>query len=82
MKRIVAVDDNLSNVRQALEAQGYQVCSLDQGFDQVDVVVVSGMDNNELGDNSTVTDARIIHASGLSADQVVEEVQMTMQLKR
>ncbi|NLJ75158.1 MAG: YkuS family protein [Firmicutes bacterium] len=81
MARTIAVDDKLANVRQALENQGYNVASLKEGLDKAAVVVVSGMDDDLLGDQSITTKAAVIQAAGLSAEQVINEVEKAIQLR-
>ena len=81
MARTIAVDDKLANVRQALENQGYNVASLKEGLDKAAVVVVSGMDDDLLGDQSITTKATVIQAAGLSAEQVINEVEKAIQLR-
>ncbi len=80
MKGIIAVDDKLVNVRQTLEAQGYQVSGLDQGMTSASVVVVSWMNDNVTGDQSIMTKAKVIEANGLSAEEVVSEVERAMRI--
>jgi len=77
----VAVDDKLANIRQALEARGYQVAGLDQDLQDVSVVVVSGMDDNLAGDQTTMTKARVIEAAGMSAEEVVSEVERSIKVQ-
>lgn len=81
MNRIVAVDDKLANIRQALEAKGYQVAGLDQNLQDVSVVVVSGMDDNLVGDQTATTKARVIEAAGMSAEEVVSEVERSIKVQ-
>lgn len=75
MKKVVAVDDKLVNVRQALEDQGFQVTDLVKGAEQAGVVVVSGMEENVTGDQTTRTQAQVIDAAGLNAKQVISQVE-------
>lgn len=75
------MDERLTNVKQALESQGYHVFDLDSGFQQAEVVVVSGMTKNTFGDHTVGTEAHIIDASGLSAEQVVNEVEKALKVR-
>ncbi|NMB38597.1 MAG: YkuS family protein [Firmicutes bacterium] len=75
------MDESLTNIRQALESQGYQVLDLDSRFQDADVVVISGMAKNRFGDQTIDTEAHIIDASGLSADQVVNEVEKALKIR-
>lgn len=42
------------------------------------VIVVSGMDRDLFGDERITTDATVIEASGLTAEEVLEEVERVM----
>ncbi len=80
MAGTIAVDDKLGNVRQALENEGYNVTSLEEGLHKAAVVVVSSMDDDLLGDQSITTKAPVIQAAGLTAEQVINEVEKAMQI--
>lgn len=73
-KRRVVVDDNLGNVKSALQTQGYQVLSMNQISQNPDAIITSGMENNMMGMQDVQTTAPIISARGLSADQVIQEL--------
>lgn len=71
----VAVDDDLGNVRSALEDAGYRVI----GINPVDLrsaqaVVVSGMDVNMLQREDIRTDVPVINAAGRSAAEIVADI--------
>lgn len=78
----IAVDQKLANVRQRLEERGYQTTNLKQGVTGAEVIVVSGTDSNVLGDESIVFDVPVIEAAGLTADEVLDEVERYLQVKR
>lgn len=60
MQKQIAVEPGLSNVRQALQAAGYQVVNLEQGqLQNVQCVVVSGGAENMMGIQTTMTKAQI-----------------------
>lgn len=77
----IAVDQKLANVRQRLEERGYQTTNLSQGLTGAELIVVSGMDSNVLGDESIVFDVPVIKAAGLTADEVLDEVERYLQVK-
>ncbi len=77
----IAVDESLSNVKQALKSQGHQVLNLDKGLHEAEVIVISGMSRNQFGDNAISTEAPVIDASGLTAGQVVDEVERALNNK-
>ncbi|MBO8126638.1 MAG: YkuS family protein [Firmicutes bacterium] len=82
MSRYVAVDDKLDSVKAVLEAEGYQVTGLTDNLSDVLAVVVSGMDDDFLGHQAISTEAKVIDASGLDANQVVAEVKKVEELVR
>ncbi|PYI53754.1 YkuS family protein [Paenibacillus flagellatus] len=76
----IAVENSLSNVKQALEQNGYQVVSMDDGsLQSCDCCVISGQDKNVLGITETVTQASVINAEGLTVDEVVQQVNRCVQ---
>lgn len=75
MKR-VAIEPNLTPIRDALQARGYQVVPLEPGRrQQADAYVVTGMQDNLMGIQDTDgARAPVVEARGLTAEQVVREV--------
>lgn len=75
MQGLVAVERNLANIAEVLEESGYEVVPLDEANLQiVDAVVVSGMDNNLLNNQETITEVSVINAAGKSPADVLEEL--------
>lgn len=74
----IAVEDNLTDVKQMLQEQGYTVVSPKNSGD-VAAIVVSGMDNNLMNIQNITAKAPVIDASGQSADQIVSRIR---QLKK
>ncbi len=71
----IAVEDSLTNVKQALRDNGYDVVNMEPGgAESCDCYVISGQDKNMLGMADTETKASVINAEGLTAEQVVEQV--------
>ncbi|HHY09993.1 MAG TPA: YkuS family protein [Firmicutes bacterium] len=73
MPHIIAVDENLGNVKRYLNERGFQTTDL-TGSKEAAAVVVSGLSDNYLGDQRTATEAPIIEARGLSEAQILAEV--------
>lgn len=72
---IIAVEQNLTNVIDLLETEGYEVVSLDHSnLDSVDAVVVSGADINLMNIQDTLTEVPVISAAGKSAEEVLDEI--------
>lgn len=71
----IAIQDGLENVWQAVAKRGWDPVRYVPGQDvAADAVVLTGMDDNLLGDGTTQTGAPVIEASGLSADEVVRRL--------
>jgi len=72
----IAVEDGLSNVKEALRAEGYKVTSLAPGQMQgVGAVVVTGLSSNFMGIHDTNGNQfPVIDASGKTVDEVIRQV--------
>lgn len=77
----IAVEQSLTNVKEALESKGYQVVPLKTQDDATDCdcCVITGGDENVMGIQTVVTEGSVIDARGLSANQVCEEVESRLQ---
>lgn len=74
--RLIAVEDSLTPVAEALREKGYAVRELGQGnLHDVKAVVVSGQDENMLGVQSVKTQAPVILAEGKTADEIVRDLE-------
>jgi hypothetical protein len=76
-KRMIAVDEDLTNVRQALEEAGYKVTKITNGtMTNIGACVVSGLAANALGiQNTHGNKFPVIKAAGKSANEIVQEIQ-------
>ncbi|SMC75333.1 YkuS family protein [Sporomusa malonica] len=74
MAKKVAVEDNLSTIKQALEKRGYTVVS-PKSTESVMACVVMGMDNNLMDIQNTITKAPVIDAAGMTPEQVVSRIE-------
>ena len=76
MDYVIAVEDSLNNVTQELEEKrDYSLVSLeDADLDQVDAVVLTGSDENVMGMMDTITEAPVVNAEGLDANEVKEAI--------
>lgn len=81
MKGKIAVEQNLTPVKDYLSGEGYDVECIDfneqssanlQGFD---AIVVTGQDSNFLGINDTQTAAPVINADGLTPEEVAGRIE-------
>lgn len=71
----VCVEDNLGNVKDVLQRNGFEVVSL-QGnqIPACDCCVISGVDQNVMGMADRATEVNVINAEGLTAEEVLDEV--------
>ena len=74
MTRKVAVEDNLSTIKQALERKGYTVVS-PKSQERVMACVVMGMDNNLMNIQNAATKAPVIDAAGLTPEEIVSRIE-------
>lgn len=78
MANKVAVEPSLSNVKQLLQQNGYEVIDLDGAQNNasgVQCCVISGMDQNIMGMQDIQMDVPVINMSGMSAEEALQEVQ-------
>ncbi|HEX2985321.1 MAG TPA: YkuS family protein [Caproiciproducens sp.] len=81
MKGKIAVEQNLTPVKDYLSGKGYQVECLDIGeesssnLQNYDAIVVTGQNTNFLGVHDTKTKAAVINADGLSPEEVEKEIE-------
>jgi len=81
MIRKVAVEQSLTQVKDFLAQKGYSVDSISFGreytrsLDEYDAVVVTGINENFLGVQNISTNASIINAKGLTAEQVYSQIE-------
>jgi hypothetical protein len=71
----IAVEGSLQNVKDSLERNGYDVVALEGGnIPACDCCVISGQDQNVMGIADRATQVNVINATGLTADQILQEV--------
>lgn len=71
----IAVEDSLTNVKQALQNNGHEVVSMDAAnLSGCDCCVISGQDKDMMGMADTATKASVVNAQGITADEVVQQV--------
>lgn len=81
MHKKVAIEKNLSNVKQYFEDQGFQVDTIhDTELDtigtvsQYDAIIISGGNNNFLGIEDTNTKAPIVSAEGKTPQEIFDRI--------
>ncbi len=77
----IGVEQSLTQVQEALQERGYDVVQLKNENDAkgCDCCVVTGIDNNVMGISNAVTAGSVIEASGLSAEEVCQQVESRIQ---
>lgn len=78
----VGIEPTLTPIRDYLSEKGYNVVNISRGvqegsvdYTQFDAIVVTGMNENFLNMQDTVTSGIVINASGLTPSQVEREIE-------
>lgn len=74
---MVAVEDGLDQVKQALRQEGFEITKLTPGTmsPRIDAAVVTGMSNDFMGVNDTNGNQfPVINAAGKTTDEVVRQL--------
>ncbi|MGB9792125.1 MAG: YkuS family protein [Thermacetogeniaceae bacterium] len=78
---VVAVEDGLGNIRDALEDAGFLVVGMEpEDLSRADAVVISGGDIDILQMENIEADVPVISAEGRSAEEVVDDVRERLEL--
>ena len=76
----IAVEDGLRPVRECLRAAGFDVVSTAGGIpENVQAIVLNGLDDNFLGRQNVVRRVPIVNADGMTPEQVADEVHRRLQ---
>lgn len=74
--RRVAIEEDLTNVKEYLERRGYQVFGIEEGgVGDVEAVVIRGTDQNMTGMQNIFTKAPIVSAEGRTPEEIYEEIE-------
>jgi hypothetical protein len=82
MTRKIAIEPNLTPIKDFLSDKGYNVENINFGESTTraainyDAFIVTGIDTNFMGINDTNSKAVVINAKGMTAEQVFHELQM------
>lgn len=81
MSKKIGIEQSLSNVEAALKEKGYEVVTMKTEDDAkgCDCCVVTGLDTDMLGISDTMTGASVIQATGLTADEICQQVEQKLQ---
>ncbi|MEC1452243.1 YkuS family protein [Bacillus haynesii] len=81
MSKKIGIEQSLSDVVAALKEKGYEVVTMKTEDDAkgCDCCVVTGLDTDMLGISDTMTGASVIQATGLTADEICQQVEQKLQ---
>lgn len=75
MKRKVAVEDSLTPIRAELEDEGFEPVPLDEADgEDVFAIVLSGQDDDLLGDETIQVNVPVVVADGMTPAEVVRRI--------
>ena len=78
----VALDRGLSNYRQFLREEGYEVIDLaEEGPAGADAVLIAGRDKNAMGMTTRATDAFVMDVSGRQPEDVLYDLRKHFDLR-
>jgi hypothetical protein len=75
----IAVEDSLGSVKSALQNSGHEVVAMSGNVDGCACCVISGQDKNVMGIANAATSAAVINAEGMTADEIVQRVDQSLQ---
>ncbi|ACL77754.1 YkuS family protein [Ruminiclostridium cellulolyticum] len=79
MNQKIAIEPNLTPIKEYLAQKGYSVENIDYGQgatkNNYDAIIVSGVETNIMGIEDTSSKAIVIDADGMTAEQVYQELQ-------
>jgi len=76
MGRIIAVDEDLSGLKEALAGQGYSVVGLgEEDIKKAEAVVISGMDQNMMLMEDIKTKVPVISAEGKTQGEIIKDLE-------
>ncbi|KYC70020.1 hypothetical protein B4092_1706 [Bacillus licheniformis] len=81
MSKKIGIEQSLSDVEAALKEKGYEVVTMKTEDDAkgCDCCVVTGLDTDMLGISDTMNGASVIQATGLTADEICQQVEQKLQ---
>lgn len=77
MEKIIAVEDGLSHIKNALEQSGYKVVRAGAGG-KVDATIVTGMKDNIMGMQDIKEKSVVLDATGKTGDQIIDELRIRL----
>ncbi len=74
LQKIIALEDTLSEMKDLLIDEGYDVKSMSEGLRDADAVIVSGMEENVTGVQDRMTDAFVLNAGGRDPGEILDDL--------
>ncbi len=79
MNQKIAIEPNLTPIKDYLTKKGYSVETMDYGQgatkNNYDAIIVAGVETNIMGIQDTSSKAVVINADGMTEEQVYQELQ-------
>ncbi|EPR13838.1 YkuS family protein [Ruminiclostridium papyrosolvens] len=79
MNQKIAIEPNLTPIKDYLTKKGYNVENMDYGQgatkNNFDAIIVAGVETNIMGIQDTSSKAIVINADGMTEEQVYQELQ-------
>ncbi|TFB15098.1 hypothetical protein E3U55_12665 [Filobacillus milosensis] len=76
----IGVEDNLTDVKEALEQKGHECVTLTgDNAAECDCCCISGQDQNVMGMSDATSDGSVINCDGKTAEEVAQEVDEKLQ---
>lgn len=85
MKQRIAVEPDLTPIKDFLSDKGYSVDSINwsegsaKQSSKYDAIIVTGLNSNFMGINDTDSKSVVIEAKGLTPEQVYHELQLRLE---
>lgn len=80
-RHIVALDRGLSSYRRLLTEEGFEVADLDGDPAGAEAILLSGLDENELGIQTRASEAFVMDVRGRQPEEVLYDLQKHFRLK-
>jgi len=73
LKRKVVVEEGLTDVKEILQENGYDILAMDR-IDEANAVVITGMDENTMNMQDITTEVPVINAEGKTAEEILQNL--------
>lgn len=70
----------MSNIRSMLKDEGYHIVDMDDNVRNVDAVILTGMDEDLMGMEETMTDGFILDATGRQPEEILYDLEKHFRL--